>query len=798
MNGFMSAAGDVFEWVLRISWQAGVLAALVLLAQLVFRKKLSPGWRYGLWLLLIARLLMPGSPQSTVSIFNVWMLTPPAQPAIEVPARPVAVAPTISIADKPLVVEPINDRVPAAISTSTGAPNHSINWFAVACAVWAGGVCLLALRLVGSSLRFHSSLARHVPVADTGVLAMMEECKRIIRVTQRVIIIETDGVTSPAVCGIWNKWLLLPDGIFERFSLEELRHIFLHEMAHIKRRDLEINWLAAVLQMVHWFNPVLWLAFARMKADRELATDALVLARVGAAENIPYGETILKALENIVRPAFPPGLVGIAESKASLKERLRAIARCGSAKPWRWLAAAILVIIAVIGLTGAQLDPDTGLSPGIFRIWRDHVVDENPDQPHFAEADAPSPARVTLTGRVVSPEGKSVSAIAVIWCAERRSNATYTVSTRYPHLPRQAQVDGAGNFKFESLDPRWTYDVYIVSPGCQQQRFLSIDPVARVFSVTVQPIIISNCPPNTLMRGRVVDNRGQPVSGALLKVHGTTRNNSTTWPAQEIDSAAMSDDAGNFLVQAKTPFREADGAVSAAGFATSLFEHWKSGDATNDVSLTEGASVAGRLVDNGNPVSNVEFRVDSFGRDTDSDAWAYFSVTDSEGRFLFTHLPHNRQCNLYATMRSLAGRGMVPTQAVSIFGDGSTNDIGAIKVQPAFKIAGRILLRGDRPIPANSQIIIGHSADWYEDAMAAPIGQDGFFQFAGVPAGKITLYLWVPGYLVSWNDLHLKSGPAVSLTLTGDTTNVVIRMKPRTKTDMLTTRLWYLFGLYRL
>jgi beta-lactamase regulating signal transducer with metallopeptidase domain len=789
MSGFMSAVGDIFEWVLRTSWQAGVLAGLVLLAQLVFRKKLSLGWRYGLWLLLIVRLLMPGSPQSPVSVFNVWMLTPPAQPAVEVPARSVAVVPTTPISIKTLPVEPVTERVPVANPAPASAPNHPINWFAVACVVWVFGVCLLALRLIGSSLRFHSSLAHHVPVADADVLAMMEECKRVIRVTQRVTVIETDGVTSPAVCGIWNKRLLLPDGIFERFSLEELRHIFLHELAHIKRRDLEINWLASVLQMVHWFNPVLWFAFARMKADRELATDTLVLARVGAAENVPYGETILKALENMVRPAFPPGLVGIAESKASLKERLRAIARCGAAKPWRWLAAGILAVIAVISLTGAQVDPD--LSSQFVRIWRDHTVDENPDQPHFAELEAQSPTPITLTGRVISPEGKSVSAIAVIWCAERRSNATYTVSTRYPHLPRRAQVDGAGNFKFESLDPRWTYDVYIVSPGCAQQRFLSVDPAAGVFTMTLQPIIVSNCPPDTLMRGRVVDNRGQPVSGALLTVHGATRNNSTTWPAQEIDFAAMSDDAGNFLVQGKTPFDEADGAVSAAGFATSLFEHWNSRETTNEVTLTEGASVRGRLIHDGKPVPNVEFRVDSFGRDTDSDAWAYFAVTDAEGRFLFTHLPHNRQCNLYATMRSLAGRGTVPTQAVSGFGDRSTNDLGDIKVQPAFKIAGRIQLLGGKPIPANCQIIVGRSADWYEDAMPFPIGDDGSFQFAGVPAGKVTLSLWVPGYLVSWNDLHLMPGPAVRLTVTGDMTNLVIRMKPRTKAAMLWTRLWY-------
>src|SRR5258705_7189729 len=83
----------------------------------------------------------------------------------------------------------------------------------------------------------------------------------------------------------------LPLGISERFSARELHHIFLHELAHIKRFDLEVNWLAAILQLVHWFNPVLWFAFARMRADREVATDALALSRAEQTENAPYGET---------------------------------------------------------------------------------------------------------------------------------------------------------------------------------------------------------------------------------------------------------------------------------------------------------------------------------------------------------------------------------------------------------------------------------------------------------------------------------------------------------------------------
>jgi bla regulator protein BlaR1 len=175
-----------------------------------------------------------------------------------------------------------------------------------------------------------------------------------------VRLIESEEVESPAVYGLWRKWLLLPDGVFERFSTAELRCIFLHELAHIKRGDLGVNWLVAGLRVLHWFNPVLWLAWARMRADRELATDALALAHVRESDHTSYGETILKVLEGLTGDRPMPGLVGIVENKAQLKQRLAAIARPG--KYWKWAGLTVAVLLAGLGLTGAQTEKNRGVS----------------------------------------------------------------------------------------------------------------------------------------------------------------------------------------------------------------------------------------------------------------------------------------------------------------------------------------------------------------------------------------------------------------------------------------------------
>ena len=371
MNGLGALGSEVFKWVLQTTWQSAVLAGLILLAQLLFRKHLSPAWRYGLWLLLVVRLLIPVPPQSTLSIFNLARIDPLRTRS---GAAPAALSPSTSRLATAAAVERSRR---AALSTAnalefqatTGlgdsqdvaqnpvqglTPRPATDWFGAAVRIWFVGACLFGLRLAWSDVRFRSRLAGYVPVADENATRHFEECLKALRIRDRVTLIETEEVDSPAVYGLWRKRLLLPDGILDRFTVGELHCILLHELAHLKRHDLEINWLVSVAQALHWFNPVLWLAFARMRADREVACDALALARMEPGERLHYGETILKLLEGLVRPATMPGLVGISEDKSRMKHRIRMIAAFKKTGRWSGLAALLVAGLGIIGLTDAS------------------------------------------------------------------------------------------------------------------------------------------------------------------------------------------------------------------------------------------------------------------------------------------------------------------------------------------------------------------------------------------------------------------------------------------------------------
>src|SRR5204863_8596727 len=103
-------------------------------------------------------------------------------------------------------------------------------------------------------------------------------------------------------------------------------------------------WCLAFLQTVHWFNPLIALAFARARAQRELARDAMVLAATTPIEQNNYGQTIVKLVESFARLGPRPGTIGILEDnggKNQLKRRITMIANFQRPMP----AATILAVV---------------------------------------------------------------------------------------------------------------------------------------------------------------------------------------------------------------------------------------------------------------------------------------------------------------------------------------------------------------------------------------------------------------------------------------------------------------------
>ncbi|MCP5526140.1 MAG: carboxypeptidase regulatory-like domain-containing protein [Verrucomicrobiales bacterium] len=488
----------ILDWLFRVGWQSAVLVLLVLLAQRLFRGRLSAGWRHALWLVVVARLLLPVTFTSAFSLLN--FVSPPRPPANAVATVPLpsAVENTAVLPPEPageafdlptvldeqtaprtdIVAETALPAVPSALVVPTARPFDRVGFAFWLWLIGMAGFSGLAVWLV---IRARRRLAGTRPIVAEEPLAILESCRRAMGLRTRPALAESPGLATPALCGLRRPRILLPDGFANRFSSQELHFVFLHELAHLKRGDLFLNWLMTALQIVHWFNPLIWVAFARMRADRELACDELALAVTGEGQRHAYGETILHLLESVRRPVAIPGLVGILEDRRRLKERLERIA--GFRKPSRWsvLAIGLLGVLSVVGLTDPQATAPAET---------DAEVDTNGTGVDDAWG-------ATASGRVLDADGNPVASAEVLLAAATASGLDRT---------KQARTDEAGHFVVP-VSEEGVWQLLVQAPGWA--------PEWREFEVGAgkEPVAITLNRGRTI-RGRVVDDRGDPVAQA--------------------------------------------------------------------------------------------------------------------------------------------------------------------------------------------------------------------------------------------------------------------------------------------
>ncbi len=154
---------------------------------------------------------------------------------------------------------------------------------------------------------------------------LFEQCKAQLQLGQNVELLMSSAINSPMTHGCLKPVVLAPINLEEQLATNDIRNIFLHELAHIKRKDILINWIACIVCLVHWFNPLAWWANKWMRRDMEFACDALVLDRLSHAERLCYGVTLIKVSEWSSSPAGAIAVAGILENHTELKERLTMI-----------------------------------------------------------------------------------------------------------------------------------------------------------------------------------------------------------------------------------------------------------------------------------------------------------------------------------------------------------------------------------------------------------------------------------------------------------------------------------------
>lgn len=350
----MSAA-VLTSFLFAAAWKGTALVAFALVVHRVARNRIPPRWLCALLFVAIVRLLVPVAPAASFSVFNL------------VPAD------TIETAKIDVGPMPAKTVQPMRVRTAVPIPPQTKPWMSFVLALWGAGALFVIARAVLATRRFQRQLdegSAEIAPVTTGVpqawptsaagragredvVALVDECRGILHVRRRVRVVVTSAVATPSLHGWMRPTLLLPAELLSNFTLEQLRYVVLHELAHLRRSDVLVNWIATAAQALHWFNPLVRLAVARFAEERELACDALALAALRAEERPAYGGTVLELVDRLRVAPVTPALVGMTATPAQLKRRIVMIASFRQNR-FSIVFAALVVAVGLVTLTDAS------------------------------------------------------------------------------------------------------------------------------------------------------------------------------------------------------------------------------------------------------------------------------------------------------------------------------------------------------------------------------------------------------------------------------------------------------------
>ena len=314
---------ELFLKIINMSISASWLVLAVLILRFVLKK--APKWiNVLLWGIVAIRLICPFSFESPLSLI----------PSAETIPLNIGMDSTPTINSG---ISAINNAVNPIISQSnTPMAGASINPLQITIGIyeyiWIFGMIALALYTAISYWRLHRKVDTAVRYKDN--------------------IFQSENVSSPFVFGIIKPRIYLPF----KMNGQDLEHVVAHEHAHIRRKDHWWKPFGFLLLTIHWFNPLMWMAYVLLCRDIELACDEKVIKELGNEQRGDYTQALVACSVNRRMIAACPLTFG----EVGIKERVKSVMNYKKPALWVIIIAVIVCVgVAVCFLTNPKQDSYT-------------------------------------------------------------------------------------------------------------------------------------------------------------------------------------------------------------------------------------------------------------------------------------------------------------------------------------------------------------------------------------------------------------------------------------------------------
>lgn len=311
---------QLFLGILNMSLTAGITILAVLIIRFML-KRAPKIFSYALWAVVLFRLLCPFSFSSAVSLLGILRAPQSEQGKIEYIPENIGLMeqPAVNL-PIPAVENAVNESLPAANIEASANPMQIVIY--IGACVWLLGIAVMLAYGIVTYIKLRRRLKTAVHERDNIFIA--------------------PDISTPFVCGILAPRIYLPLAL----SDGEKQYILLHEQIHIRRGDHVLRSISFIALCLHWFNPLVWLAFFISGKDMEMSCDESVIRKVGSGVKKEYSASLLSLASGRKIVTGIPLAFGEGETGSRIKNILK------YKKPAKIAAAAIaaVCILAVIAL----------------------------------------------------------------------------------------------------------------------------------------------------------------------------------------------------------------------------------------------------------------------------------------------------------------------------------------------------------------------------------------------------------------------------------------------------------------
>lgn len=300
--------------IVNMSITASYVIVFVLAARLLL-KKAPRIFSYGLWSVVLFRLICPFSFSSVFSLLQIAGKDSGKMQYIPLNIGSMA-QPQVNTGMNS-VDSVVNASLPAATPYNSVNPIQIILF--VLTVIWAIGIAALLIYSILSYFKLKRRVCTALLLQDN--------------------VFECENISSPFVLGIFKAKIYLPTGLANNIR----SYILKHEKTHIRRFDHLVKPIAFLVLCIHWFNPLVWLGFILMTRDMETSCDERVLKEMGMEVKKEYGTTLLSLA---VKPGYV-NAVPIAFGESNVRMRIKNV--LNYRKPAFWMVVAAAVVVLAVG-----------------------------------------------------------------------------------------------------------------------------------------------------------------------------------------------------------------------------------------------------------------------------------------------------------------------------------------------------------------------------------------------------------------------------------------------------------------